>query len=93
MKPINHTAGTWVRSGSYIRVKGDVPGARAIATYHKRGTLREQACNAILIAAAPRMLALLIQLNDAVEALDGTSIENEALVNEYRALMRNLTTE
>lgn len=33
------------------------------------------------------MLALLRRLDDVVEALDGTSVENEKLVDDYRALM------
>ncbi|WP_448365907.1 hypothetical protein [Fluviibacter phosphoraccumulans] len=37
-----------------------------------------------------KMQNLLERLNDEVEALDGTSLENEKIVNEYRALMKTL---
>lgn len=37
------------------------------------------------------MAALLRRLNDAVEALDGTSVENESIVDDYRALIKRLT--
>ena len=36
---------------------------------------------------ADEMLDLLRELEDAVEALDGTSVENEAIVDKYRVLM------
>lgn len=36
------------------------------------------------------MAALLRRLNDAVEALDGTSVENESIVDDYRALLAKL---
>lgn len=36
-------------------------------------------------------VALLRRLNDAVEALDGTNVENEKLVDDYRALIKRLT--
>jgi hypothetical protein len=33
------------------------------------------------------MTILLLRLEDSVEALDGTSVENEKLVDDYRKLM------
>lgn len=38
----------------------------------------------------PHLVSLLQRLEDAVEALDGTSTDNEALVDEYRALLANI---
>lgn len=38
----------------------------------------------------PHLVRLLLRLNDAVEALDGTSTDNEALVDEYRAILSAL---
>lgn len=32
-----------------------------------------------------RLLSLLLRCKDAVEALDGTNVENERLVDDYRA--------
>jgi len=40
--------------------------------------------------AFPTALSLLLRLQDAVEALDGTSVENEALVDEYRAFLKDV---
>lgn len=37
-----------------------------------------------------RMVSLLVRLKDTVEALDGTSVENERLVDEYRRVMLQL---
>lgn len=37
-----------------------------------------------------RMVSLLVRLKDTVEALDGTSVENESLVDEYRRVMLQL---
>lgn len=37
------------------------------------------------------LLALLIRANDAIEALDGTSVENEKLVDDYRAAIAKAT--
>lgn len=54
-----------------------------MAAFHRQG-------NAVLIAAAPEMHDLLVKLRNAVEALDGTSVENECLVDTYRALMARL---
>jgi hypothetical protein len=45
----------------------------------------ENEANARLIAQAPTMHDLLLRLADAIEALDGTSVENEKLVDDYRA--------
>lgn len=41
--------------------------------------------NAPLVAEAPTMLDLLVRAADAIEALDGTSVENEKLVDDFRA--------
>lgn len=37
-----------------------------------------------------RMFDLLVRLEDAVEALDGVSVEDEAIVDEYRAVMKEM---
>jgi hypothetical protein len=36
---------------------------------------------------APLMYDLLVRLNETIQALEGTSVENEKLVDEYNALM------
>ena len=36
------------------------------------------------------LLALLLRAEDAIEALDGTSVENEKLVDDYRALIEKV---
>lgn len=38
----------------------------------------------------PHLVSLLQRLEGAVEALDGTTVENEALVDEYRAILTGL---
>lgn len=43
-----------------------------------------------LLGAAPAMLELLRNLTQHVEALDGTSVANEMLVDTHRALIRTL---
>ena len=43
-----------------------------------------------LAAEAPTMLKLLRDLTFAVDALDGTSVENERLVDRYRTLLNTL---
>jgi len=40
----------------------------------------------------PHLVDLLQRLNDAVQALDGTSVDNEALVDEYNALLAGLSS-
>ncbi len=47
--------------------------------------------DARLIAAAPELLDVLIRARDAIEALDGTSIENEKIVDDYRAAIAKAT--
>jgi hypothetical protein len=47
----------------------------------------ENAANARLIAAAPDLLDVLLRAKDIIEALDGTSTENEKLVDDYRAVL------
>lgn len=42
---------------------------------------------------APAMLTLLKRLKDAVEALDGTSVDNEKIVDDYRALIARIEGE
>jgi hypothetical protein len=46
-----------------------------------------QEANAHLISAAPDMLDVLLRAKDAIEALDGTSADNEKLVDDYRAVI------
>lgn len=43
-----------------------------------------------LMAEAPVMRDLLLRLNEAIQALDGTSVENEKIVDDYNALMFRL---
>jgi hypothetical protein len=43
--------------------------------------------DARLIEAAPDMLDVLLRARDVIEALDGTSAENEKLVDDYRAVL------
>lgn len=40
-----------------------------------------------------RALAVLARAHDAIEALDGTSVENERLVDDYRAVMAGVAHE
>lgn len=40
-----------------------------------------------VVGAAPEMLDVLRRSKYAIEALDGTSVENEKLVDDYRAVM------
>lgn len=40
----------------------------------------------------PHLVDLLQRLNDAVQALDGTTVDNEALVDEYNALLAGLSS-
>lgn len=47
----------------------------------------ENEANARLIAAAPDLLDVLLRAKDVIEALDGTSTENEKLVDDYRAVL------
>lgn len=88
-----HTQGPWevrvpfstaARHPAYI-----VAGERILAAVRVPGVayedLRTAHANAAVLAAAPTMHDLLVRLEDAVEALDGTSVENEKLVDDYRA--------
>lgn len=62
---------------------------RLIATVFGETALQAKPM-ADVVVKAPEMRDLLVKLRDTVEALDGTSVENEALVDEYRELMRSL---
>ena len=50
----------------------------------------ERQREARLQSEAQAMFDLLLRLRDTVEALDGTSAENERLVDEYRALVARI---
>ena len=54
----------------------------------KRNGLREQL--AAVEKQRDELLALLLRAEDAIEALDGTSVENEKLVDDYRALIEKV---
>lgn len=68
---------------------------RLTSHYELSGNERYQAATYISIMANRynKMQELLAQLKDTVEALDGTSIENEKLVDDYRTLMQTLIPE
>ncbi len=77
---MEHTPGPWhVANGVQIRSQRD----QIAKVWMMRDG--EGKANAALIAQAPAMHDLLLRLADAVEALDGTSVENEKLVDDYRA--------
>lgn len=59
---------------------------RLIATVFGETALQAKPV-ADLVVKAPDMHALLADLRNTVEALDGTSVENEALLDRYRELM------
>lgn len=92
-----HTPGPWValyRNAAYWDVyKPREPDSQhpieqyRVATVLSNGykSLDEHSANARLIAAAPDLLDVLLRANDAIEALDGTTRENEKLVDDYRA--------
>ncbi len=88
-----HTPGPWqVTHEDPTQVcdaDGEMRGCSPIA-YCTVGTRAERKANAKLIAEAPVMFDLLLRLRDTVEALDGTSAENERLVDEYRALVARI---
>jgi hypothetical protein len=65
------------------------PGCSAY-TLEGQGSVGFALGQARLMAKSPVMHDLLVRLKDAVEALDGTSVENEELVDEYRILMQDL---
>lgn len=41
-----------------------------------------------LMAAAPELLSLLLRAEDAIQALDGTTLENEKLVDDFHAAIK-----
>jgi hypothetical protein len=51
----------------------------------------ERNANVRLLAAAPELLSVLIRAKDAIEALDGTTVENEQLVDDYRTAINKAT--
>ncbi len=53
----------------------------------------ELQANARLIAAAPELWEFLLAIRCVVEAIDGTSVENEQLVDEYRRMLTKITGE
>lgn len=65
---------------------------RLTSHYELSGNERYQAATYITLMTNRynKMQNLLERLNDEVEALDGTSLENEKIVDEYRALMKTL---
>lgn len=82
MSVAKHTPGPWhVANGVQIRGPRD----QIAKVWMMRNG--EGSANAYLIAAAPNMLDVLLRARDAIEALDGTTVENEKLVDDYRALI------
>lgn len=80
---MKHTPGPWMLwTETGFEVYPSPKGMRIAA-------VRTEA-DARLIAAAPRMHDLLCRLRDTVEALDGTSVENEKIVDEYRKLIAEI---
>lgn len=82
-----HTRGPW-RVANGVQIRSD---RHQIA---KVWMMRdgEGVANATLIAAAPDLLDVLIRAKDAIEALDGTTVENEKLVDDYRAIIQKVST-
>lgn len=58
---------------------------RRIRSYHFAHCEKRPVKVAPTVLDADQMADLLVRLEDAVEALDGTSVENEKLVDDYRA--------
>lgn len=78
---MKHTPGPWhTAGGNQIRSRQHQI-ARVWMLRNGEGN-----ANARLIAESPTMYDLLVRARDAIEALDGTSVENEKLVDDYRAL-------
>lgn len=86
-----HTPGPW--QVAYLDQNGQavVKGEHieiASCWHHCVGSIeKEMYANAHLIAAAPDMLNVLLRARDVIEALDGTTVENEKLVDDYRTLV------
>lgn len=81
--------GTWWYDkdlSAVVTVRGN-----KVVTVADFGKVDDEEVNAILIAAAPELLDVLIRARDAIEALDGTSVENEKLVDDYRAAIAKAT--
>lgn len=74
----------------------DLPLGVDKGTRRMRGFHYER-CSERPVKAAPvrhdpdQMVDLLLRLEDAVEALDGTSVENERLVDDYRSWRASCT--
>jgi hypothetical protein len=76
---IKHTPGPW----RLDRHSALIP----LVPYEWAEAYGGSAANARLIAAAPDMLDVLLRAKDVIEALDGTSTDNEKLVDDYRAVL------
>ena len=95
-----HTQGPWhfrkdtIREGRYfIRVQSYGYAPLATVLGDKRSTLKQSEANARLIAAAPNLLDVLLRAKSAIEALDGTTVENEKLLDDYRRAIAMATGE
>ena len=85
---------TWWKTNPYsVTVPRKGVHATAVANIPARATIPEEEAlaNARLIAAAPDLFDVLLRASDAIKALDGTSIENEKLVDDYRAAIAKAT--
>jgi len=52
---------------------------------------QEQRANATLLSTAPEMLEILLRARNAIESLNGTSVENEKLVGDYLTVIAKAT--
>ena len=78
-----HTLDPWCANVNEFQglVISEVTGANIAVTYDPN--------DAFLVAAAPELLDVLLRAGFAIEALDGTSVENEKLVDDYRYVINN----
>lgn len=83
---LNHNT-NWKTNPFSVTVRKYGVHSTTVANIPTRMTIppQEQQANARLIAAAPELLDVLLRARDAIESLDGTSAENERLVDAYRA--------
>ena len=90
-----HTPGNWKVRGQagYTGHGVDDSTGRSVCSVPSNGNrpYDERNANVRLLAAAPEMLSVLIRAKDAIEALDGTTVENEQLVDDYRTAINKAT--
>lgn len=101
MKTLKHTPGPWLLNHNTnwktnpfsVTVRKRGVHSTTVANIPTRMTIppQEQQANATLLSTAPEMLDVLLRARDAIEALDGTSAENERLVDDYRVVIARAT--